>query len=296
VSDSTKTRPFKVGITLPPFRPWRELRPLVETIEAVGLDSIWMVDHLTLRFPTQTIPTAECWSIVSALAAATRRVELGTLVSCTGYRNPAVLAKIAVTVDEISNGRLIVGLGAGWHEPEYLAFGLPFDHRAGRFDEAFAIIRGLLREGRVDVAGQYYQAPDCVLSPRSDRPSGPPIMVAASGKRMLRLTAQYADWWNGCWYGSPADVAGPRAAVDAACQVVGRDPATLRRTAGVRLDLPDHTGGFAPGRKPPITESPAAIAELLRGFAAEGIAHVQFWPDPLSQSSLERIGRALELI
>jgi alkanesulfonate monooxygenase SsuD/methylene tetrahydromethanopterin reductase-like flavin-dependent oxidoreductase (luciferase family) len=113
----------------------------------------------------------------------TERVELAPLVTCTGYRNPALLAKIADTVDEISGGRLILALGAGWHEPEYRAFGFPYDHRVGRFEEALAIIVPLLREGRVDFQGQYYQVRDCVLEPRGPRAGGPPILIGAQRPR-----------------------------------------------------------------------------------------------------------------
>src|SRR5438046_10635782 len=124
------------------------------------------MDHLTMREGTQTTPVWEGWSLLSALAASTRRVELGTLVVATSFRNQALLAKMADTVDEISAGRLILGLGAGWNEAEYVAFGFPFDHRVSRFEEAVQIIHGLLRHGHVDFAGQFYSARDCELRPR----------------------------------------------------------------------------------------------------------------------------------
>src|SRR5439155_3312539 len=140
-----------------PFAPgWTEMRQVAERAEDVGFDSIWGMDHLTLRNPNGTEGVWEGWSLLAAFAAATRRVELGTLVVATSFRNPALVAKMADTVDEISGGRLILGLGAGWHEPEYLAFGYPFDHLASRFEEAFTVIRTLLREGKIDHAGRYY--------------------------------------------------------------------------------------------------------------------------------------------
>src|SRR5438046_2801072 len=142
------------------------------------------MDHLTMREGTQTTPVWEGWSLLSALAASTRRVELGTLVVATSFRNPALLAKIADTVDEISGGRLVLGLGAGWHEPEYLAFGYPFDHRVSRFAEAIAIIHGLLRDGCVDFDGTYSSPRDCELRPRGPRPQGPPIMIGSTSPRM----------------------------------------------------------------------------------------------------------------
>src|SRR5579885_1873705 len=184
--------------------PFGVLRDLALQVEAAGFDSIWLYDHLLYRFegrPSQG--TWECWTILSALAAITERVELGTLVSCTGYRNPGLIAKMASTVDEISGGRLILGLGAGWHQPEYEAFGYPFDHRVDRFEEALRIIVPLLREGHVDFQGQYYQVHNCVLRPRGPSRNGPPILIAGRRPRMLQLTARYADAWNTAWHMEP---------------------------------------------------------------------------------------------
>jgi len=169
---------------------YAQIRAIARQAEAAGFDSIWVYDHLLYRFPEQ--PTAgiwECWSILAALAEATERVLLGTLVMCVPFRNPAVLAKMAATVDEISGGRLILGLGAGWHKPEFEAFGVPFDHKVDRFDEALQIMVPLLREGKVDFSGTYYSAPDCQLLPRGPRPRGPEILIASAKPRMLRLTA-----------------------------------------------------------------------------------------------------------
>jgi alkanesulfonate monooxygenase SsuD/methylene tetrahydromethanopterin reductase-like flavin-dependent oxidoreductase (luciferase family) len=241
-----------------------------------------MMDHLLLGPLDRPEPVAECFSVVAALAAATQRIELGTLVACVSFRNAGLLAKIAVTIDEISGGRLIVGLGAGWHEPEYRAFGYPFDHLASRFGEAIQVISSLLKTGKADFAGRYDHFENCPLNP-PPRPGGPPIMVAASGERMLRLTAQYADWWNGAWYAQPNQAVARLAEIDQACQAAGRDPATLVRTCGVRFG-------------PPTSESPTAIADLLRGFAALGFAHAQIRPATIDQRSIEAIGQALEIL
>ncbi len=202
---SVAQRPLRVGLFLPLWQDsasgnvpsWIEILARAQLAEAVGFDSVWLPDHLLIRFPdTEPEGVWEGWSVLAALAAATDRIALGPLVACTNFRNPALLAKMADTVDEISGGRLILGLGAGWHEPDFSAFGFPFDHRVDRFEEALRIIVPLLKEGRVDFRGKYYSAPDCELTPRGPRPEGPPVLVASFGPRMLRLTAQYADVWN----------------------------------------------------------------------------------------------------
>jgi probable F420-dependent oxidoreductase len=293
-----------VGVQLPEVERevrWPELREMALMAERVGFDSIWVGDHLLYRDPGRP-PRGpwEAWSLLAALAATTERVEVGPLVASVSFHNPAMLAKKAATIDDISGGRLILGLGAGWNEPEYTAFGFPFDHRVDRFDEAFAIIRGLLREGAVDFAGRYHQARDCVLIPRPPREAGPPIMIGSTGPRMLRLAAAYADSWNTwfSWYGNrPEGIPALREKVDQACAAAGRDPATLERTVAVLVQV---EGGEIPPRggpqekAPPIRGSAEEMADALRAFAAEGIAHVQLVVDPITVSSIERLGPVLE--
>jgi alkanesulfonate monooxygenase SsuD/methylene tetrahydromethanopterin reductase-like flavin-dependent oxidoreductase (luciferase family) len=201
---SPSRRPLKIGLNLPTVEGakagnsagWAELRALAERAEALGFDSLWVPDHLLLTWGDQTRGIWECWSMLAALAAVTSRVELGPLVISTLFRTPALLAKMAATVDEISGGRLVLGLGAGWSGPEERTFGYPSDRRVDRFEEALQIIAPLLRTGHVDFTGKYYQARDCALRPRGPRPGGPPIMIGAKGPRMLRLAARYADIWN----------------------------------------------------------------------------------------------------
>ena len=162
-------------------RRYNEIRAMAQHVEASGFDSIWLYDHLLYRPEGEgTTGIWECWSMLSALAEATRRAELGTLVSCNAFRNPALLAKMAITVDEISGGRLTLGVGAGWNEPEYRAFGLPFDHRVDRFEEALQIIRPLLKEGQVDFQGKYYQANECEIAPPGPRQRLAPASRASS--------------------------------------------------------------------------------------------------------------------
>ena len=288
-------RPLKVGLFMPMDRPWAELRPMVEAAEAVGFDSVWVMDHVLFRNNEGESGVWECWTMVTAIAAVTTRMEIGTLVGCMPFRNPAMLAKIVESIEDISNGRVIVGVGAGWHEPEFKAFGYPFDHRASRFEEAFTVLRELLRTGKVDFEGRYHQAPDCVLLPRGPRPNGPPLLIGTKGERMLRLTAEHADLWNGCWFRDPSEVAAPRALVDAACTTVGRDPTTLGRTGGIRLDLPGRTGKGA-GTPAPMIDSPEQAADILRAYAAEGLSHLQVWLDPRTVSSIEQFGRTLEVL
>jgi alkanesulfonate monooxygenase SsuD/methylene tetrahydromethanopterin reductase-like flavin-dependent oxidoreductase (luciferase family) len=238
----------------------------------------------------------ECWSLISALAAVTARPEIGTLVLSTSFRNPSLLAKMADTVEEISSGRLILGLGAGWNEAEYIAFGYPFDHRVSRFEEAVTIITGLLRDGHIDFDGQYYQARDCELRPRGPRPNGPPIIFGASsaGPRMLDLTARYADGWN-TWFSSTGNrVEGLLPLlekVDAACETAGRDPATLDRSSAVIVEVGPHEPSAMTG--PPLTGTPAEIAAGLRAYADAGLSHVQIWLEPNTPAGIEAFAPVL---
>jgi alkanesulfonate monooxygenase SsuD/methylene tetrahydromethanopterin reductase-like flavin-dependent oxidoreductase (luciferase family) len=218
---------------------WPQVRTFGQHAEAVGLHSLWVCDHLLSGPPAEGIH--EGWTILAALAASTRRVELGQLVMCTSFRHPALLVKTATTADTVSGGRLILGLGAGWYDPEYRAFGYPTDHRVGRFEEAIRIIGPLVGGEQVTVAGRYYQVRDAVLRPPPDRPI--PILVAGKGRRMLRLTARYADAWNTAWFGLPDELLYRRLAeLDAALEAEGRDPATLRRTVGMEVWDPDTQG------------------------------------------------------
>ena len=297
-------RPLKIGIMLPDTERemaggsarWADLLAMATTAEACGFDSLWVSDHLIFRFEGKEPQGVwECWSLLSALAAVTAKVELGPLVSATSFRNPALLAKIAATVDEISGGRLILGLGAGWHEPEYAAFGYPFDHRVSRFEEALAIVARLLRHGRADFSGAYYQVRDCELRPGGPRPEGPPILIGSTSPRMLTLCARHADLWNGWGKNDPNDVPPLRETVDAACRDVGRDPATLGRTVSVLIDLPGAAG--RPRERPPfLAGSTEELADAFRAYAREGIGHVQVVLDPNTAEGIERLAPVLELL
>jgi F420-dependent oxidoreductase-like protein len=278
-------------------RPYDSIRAVAQQAEVDGFDSIWLPDHFFYRNPGQ--PTRgiwECWTMLSALAEATERVELGTLVTCNSFRNPAILAKMATTVDEISHGRLILGIGAGWNEPEYKAFGFPYDHRVGRFEEALQIIKPLLRDGHVDFKGHYYQAPECEILPRGPRPSGPPLMVGSEGgPRMLKLAAQYADFWNTGYMGKPETLAERRAKIKAACRKIGRDPATLGITALIGLwypDLQEKKPSFLPN---PLTGTVQEIAEAMRGYSELGVQHIMFQCEPYTPEARKQLTKALQL-
>ena len=265
---------MKVGVVLPQTPregagTWTEIAALAARLEAGGADSLWLSDHFLHR-PDDGAETGyhEPWVLLSALAAVTRRVEIGTLVLATSFRSPGLTARMAATADDVAGGRLILGLGCGWHEPEYRAFGFPFDHRVGRFEEALRIIVPLLRGERVTYAGRWTSVEDAVLLPPPVRPSTP-VLVAAKGDRMLELTARYADAWQTAWFGLPdARYAERHERLLAACDAEGRDPATLDVTVGVEVRGPDEEPGGLPLDAP-------AIADGLAAWAALGVAHVQ---------------------
>lgn len=296
-------RPLKVGFQLPEIERrvgWPELVNMARLGEQLGFDSVWVGDHYLYRDESRgSRGPWEAWTTMAGIAASTTRISIGPLVACTSFHNPAVLAKFAATVDEISGGRLILGLGAGWNEVEYRAFGFPFDRRVSRFAEAFTIIRSLLRVGWVDFAGQFYVARDCELVPRP-RPGGPPLLIGSTGDKMLAITIPHVDAWN-AWFNwtrnRPEGVSSLRAKVDAACIAAQRDPSEVERTVAVLVRL---NGALGPPQRhpetsaPPIEGPPELIAETLRGFAREGIGHVQLVLDPISEASLEALAPMLE--
>jgi probable F420-dependent oxidoreductase len=295
----------KLGIILPiageedDIARYAEIRDLALRAEAADLDSVWVFDHLLFRSGDgATAGIWEAWSVLAALAEATERITLGTLVMCTGFRNPALLAKMADTLDEISGGRLILGLGAGWNDPEFEAFGMPNDHKVSRFEEALAIIVPLLREGRVDYRGSYYSAPECVLIPRGPRPGGPPILIGAAGPRMLGLTARWADAWNTCWLGLPTKLPERRAELHEACAAAGRDPATLEVTVGVTVGVPDPnepaTDDEPADPDKVLTGTADEIAAGLRAYQAEGAGHLICSLAPGDRAALDRFLLAVE--
>jgi probable F420-dependent oxidoreductase len=306
----SRNRPFKIGLFFPQFeRPWNGetigwdgIRAMATTAEDVGFDSVWLPDHLLFRFPGVNPQGAwDVWSLMAALAAVTKRVEIAPLVACSSFRNPALLAKMADTIDEISGGRFILGLGAGWHKPEYDAFGFPHDHRVSRFEEALKIIHSLLRTGHVDFEGQYYSARDCELRPRGPRSEGPPILIGSSSPRMMNLMATYADYWNKDRLNDVDQLLEVEARVDAACVEAGRDPATLGRVVGIQVDmLNDQREAFTPRQwvmSPfPLSGSSEELAEQIRNYTRAHVDHLIVSIDPITPAALEAFAPVLELL
>jgi probable F420-dependent oxidoreductase len=285
----------KVGIVLPQSAveggdTWREILAVAKQAEAGGIDSLWVCDHFLYR-PASGPENGyhEPMTLLTALAASTENVELGSLVLATSFRSPGILAKMAATLDDISEQRLILGLGCGWHEPEYRAFGYPFDHRVGRFEEALSVIAALLAGERVTFSGKWTQAEDAVILPAPRRRV--PILVAAHGERMLRLTARYADIWQTAWYGRPDDRWNQR--MDdfrAACEAEGRDARSFGITVGV--DVHEASGDAADdARHLPVDAG--AIADALAAWADSGVDHVQLGLELCRPAEVDVVADAL---
>lgn len=273
-----------------------EIRQTASHCEELGFDSVWVYDHFLYRTKKgATTGIWEGWSMLAALAACTQRVEIGPLVTCNSFRNPALLAKMAHTVDEISGGRLVLGMGAGWNQPEYDAFGIPFDHRVDRFEEALQIIQPLLKEGHVDFAGKYYTARNCEIAPRSPRPGGPPLMIGARKPRMLRLTAQYADLYNAGYMSFPRSTTAPLRTLKKACKEMDRDPATLPYTFMISLVYPDLMGWDPSKKRSGLSGSVEEIARVLAEYEALGAAHLMFHLIPSTPTAYARLAEAVQM-
>ncbi len=296
-------RPLRVGVQLPEVERvvrWPEYLAMARAAEDVGFDTLWLGDHLLYRYEDgSTRGPWEVWTMLSAIAACTSRIRLGPLVAATAFHAPPMLAKLAATVDEISGGRLILGLGAGWNETEFAAFGFPFDHRISRFEEAFTIIRTLLSDGSIDFDGQFFQARDCELLPKPARPGGPPLMVGSVGPRMLEVTLPHVDAWN-VWYrqsnNTPDGLEPILQQVDEACRGVGRDPATLEKTSALFVRLPGGTGRltkYDENDVAPLEGSSREIADGIRAFGDLGLAEVQLVVDPITVESIEALAPVL---
>jgi probable F420-dependent oxidoreductase len=272
---------------------WSDIRTMAQTAEAIGFDAVWISDHVGFGDPDGEWTGAwESWTLLAALAASTRRVELGTYVLATPFRNPALLAKMAETLDEISGGRLILGLGAGWNEPEFTSYGVPFDDRFRRFEDGLRIITAMLRHGTSTHDGRTFRTRSARLEPRGPRPDGLPVMVGANGPRMLRLTAELADQWNG-GLRLLGEVPAELAALETACREVGRDPTTLTRSVEVLVRTSAARLGD-PAEEREITGEPDAIAAELQRFADLGIDHLQVQLRPNSVGGVQAFAPVIE--
>ena len=301
--DGYACRVLKIGLNLPYTEGqlggatprWTDILAMARAAEAMGFDGLWISDHVGFGEPDGEWQGAwESWTLLSALAAATERVTLGTYVACAPFRNPALLAKMAETLDEVSGGRAILGLGAGWNEPEFRAYGVPFDDRFDRFEDSLRIVAAMLRTGTAHHDGVAAQANGARLAPRGPRPAGLPIMVGASGPRLLRLTAELADRWNG---GLRRLDEVPRLlrAVDAACAALDRDLATLERSVEVLVrTVPRGDGDVAEDRE--IQGSPEAIAEVLLAFADLGVAELQVQLRPNTPRGVDAFAGILDAL
>jgi probable F420-dependent oxidoreductase len=296
------TRPLRVGVQLPEVERevrWPELVSMALRAEAVGFDSVWVGDHYLYRDDggPERGPW-EAWATLAGLAAVTDRVTIGPLVACVGFHAPAVLAKTAATVDEISGGRLTFGVGAGWNRVEFDAFGIPYDRRASRFEEAFEVIRGLLAGERVTFDGGFVTVRDAVLLPAPARRV--PLMVGSTGERVLRAALPFADAWN-TWfdaYGNTAEGFGTlNAWVSEIAASLGRDPGDLERSACVLVAVGGGSGERPTDPKAPhVAGSVDEIAAHLSALADAGADEAIVVADPITQRSIGWLSEVLDAL
>lgn len=288
---------MKVGVQLPEVERvvrWPEIEQMAIQVEEAGFDSVWVGDHLLYEQDGRRVGPWEAFTQLAAIAAVTTRVEIGPLVAAQPFHEPAILAKQAATIDEISGGRLVLGLGAGWNRLEFDAFGLPFERRVSRFAEGFDIIRRLLAGETVTFHGEFYDLEGCVLLPPSSRPGGPPLMVGSNSPRMLSLTIPYVAAWNS-WFvdfdNDPQQLPELLARIDQACQEVDRDPTTLEKSVALLFQL--EGGGDRRLSTNPISGSTEAMAEALNQVAQTGIDQVQLVLDPIDERSIDTMAQVL---
>ena len=291
--------PVRIGIQLPEVERevrWPEYLAMARAAEAVGFDSIWVGDHLLYRGDDgRERGPWDAWTLLGALAAGTQRVQLGPLVACTAFHPPGLIARMAATLAEVSGGRFVLGLGAGWNEEEFRAFGLPFDHRVSRFEESFAIIRRLLAGERVTLAGSHLQAQDAVLIP--EPPVRPPLMIGSNGPRMLAIALPHVDMWNS-WYEDFGNSAEGFAAlsdrISEAARLAGRDPTEIQRSACVyvALDGSDEQRASTP-EAPPLAGPARRIASSLNEFAEAGADEAILVVNPISERSIRELAEVL---
>jgi probable F420-dependent oxidoreductase len=272
---------------------------MARTAEASGFDSIWVGDHLLYRGDGRPERGPwDAWTVLAGLAAVTERVRLGPLVACLGFHPPGLLARMAASVDEISGGRLVLGVGAGWNETEFRAFGVPFDRRVERFREAFGIVRGLLAGDRLSLVGSYWRVEDAVLLPAPAR--RPPLMVGSTGERVLGIALPHVDAWN-TWFdaygNTPEGFRELNERIDRAATRAGRPPSEIERSACVLVVLDPSTGERPPqpGVRP-LSGSADRIASGLRDLAEAGAHEAIVVADPITERSIRDLAETLTIL
>jgi probable F420-dependent oxidoreductase len=275
----------------PPMPSWEVVRRFGQRAEQLGFDSLWVCDHFLSDPGDRPVEGIhEAWTILSALAAMTRSLDLGQLVMCAAFRSPGLLAKMAVTADQVSGGRIILGIGAGWYDDEHRAFGFPTDRRVSRFEESVQILSGLLDGETVSFTGRFHRVQGARLLPRPARRI--PLLIAGNGPRMLQITARHADAWNTAWYAMPDEQLRVRlTALDAALVDADRDPTGIRRTVGVWVEDPE----LVPeqDRDPDaFAGSATELTRLLAAYNELGIDDLIVGLTPMNIQSLERLAAA----
>lgn len=295
-------RPLQIGVQLPEVERdvrWPELLAMARAAEEVGFDSIWLGDHLLYRADGRAERGPwDAWTTLAALAASTERVHLGPLVACTAFHPPGILARMASTIDEASGGRFVFGIGAGWNETEFRAFGIPFDRRAARFEEAFEIVRRLLAGERVTFEGRFNRLDGAVLLPKPSRVV--PLMIGSTGERVLRIALPHVDAWN-TWYTGFGNTAEGLALVNeritSLVQQTGRRPDEVRRSVCTLVVLDPHAGERpVPEGVVPIEPPPDAITQRLRSLADAGAQEAVVVLSPITEGAIRAMGEVLSLL
>jgi alkanesulfonate monooxygenase SsuD/methylene tetrahydromethanopterin reductase-like flavin-dependent oxidoreductase (luciferase family) len=288
------TRSFRVGVQLPEAERevrWPEYLAMARAAEECGFESIWLGDHLLYRDDgREERGPWEVWTLLAAIAAVTERAAVGPLVACTSFHPPGLIAKMAATVAEVSGGRLVLGLGAGWNETEYRAFGLPYDHRVSRFQESFEIVRRLLDGERVTLAGRFWQTEDAVVLPRP--PGRVPLMIGSNGERMLSIALPHVDWWN-TWYARYGNTVEGFAElndrISAAAELAGRDPSEVGRSAAVLVELDPAAVKRPHSDKDVRPVAPEELRGHLRALAEAGADEAILILRPVTEQSIRTI-------
>lgn len=285
---------MKLGVQLPEVERVvgrAELGAIARAAEECGFDSIWVGDHLLYRGNGRSERGPwDCWTTLAWLAAITERVELGPLVACTAFHPPGILARQAAAIDELSGGRFVVALGAGWNQEEFRAFGIPFDHHVSRFEEAFTIVRQLLAGERVTFDGRFHTVHDAVLLPPPSR--RPKLMIGANAPRLLSIALPHVDAWN-TWYtpygNTPEGFERHNAEITAAAERAGRDPSQIERSACVLVEV--EPAGERPHDVEPVPAD--RLADHLRSLAEAGADEAILVLDPITESSIRSLRTVL---